>query len=265
MSKYGIREVTNVVIKNLTTQKPVLFLETLKTQEITGSANVVSAIGGRGAVKQLTWSAERDIQMKMSDALLDINALTVQCGAVVATGAISAHKKEVFTIGTTTGAAVTGLTLTEIPVTGTVGADKYIAIVTDGTSLGTELTWSTAGTGTGFYTFTGTHIAFGTSAVATGNIILTDYYYTSTSTTKRISINADSFADYYSLEGETLWRDNATKTDKACLYTIPKLRFKDSFKIDAVSSGEPVVIDFEADVFPTSPSDSRMVLIDILE
>lgn len=263
MSKrYGQRDVVNVVLRNLITNAPVLYLDSLKVSSLDVGASRVHAKGGRGNPRLIGWSSDKEPTFKAEDALISPESLAILAGTTVTTADVTAHKKESFIVGTTTGAATTGVTLTEIPTTGSVGADQFLYVASNAFSVTTALTWSTAGTGTGFYTFTGTHIFLGTSTVATGDYLITDYYWTATST-KRISIKSDTFAGFYTLEGETLWRDE-NGTDYPALYTIPKLQLKDAFNINMAATGDPQTFTFDFDVYKDTGS-TDMVLIDILE
>lgn len=262
MFRYGQREICNCVLKNITTGEPVLYLESLKVSSIEQGSTTVYARGGSGNPKILGWSSDKEITMKCEDSLISPESLAILAGTTVSSGDVSAHKKEYFIIGTTTGATVTGVTLSEIPVTGSVGADQFLYVASNSFSVGTPLTWTTAGTGTACYTFTGTHIALGTSTITTGQYLLTDYYFTTTGS-KRIEIKSSNFAGYYKLEADTLWREEKTGTDFPALFTMPKIKLKDSFSLSMENTGDPKTFTFDMDVFANS--DEQMVLIDIIE
>ena len=183
-------------------------------------------------------------------------------GTTVSEGAVSAHKKESFVIGTTTGAATTGVTLAETPTTGCVGTGMFLYVASNAFSITTALTWSTAGTGEGCYTFTGTHVALGTGTVVNGDYLITDYYWTATGT-KRITVSSDQFASYYSVEADTLWREVDTGEDYPALFTMPKVKLKGSWSISMEATGDPKAFTFDIDVYRSS-SNTDMVNIDIL-
>lgn len=263
MSKrYGQREICNVVLRNITTNAPVLYLESLKLTSLDIGATRVFAKGSRGNPRLVGWSSDKEPAFKCEDALISPESLAILAGTTVSSGDVTAHKKESFIIGTTTGATLTGVTITETPTTGSVGADQFLYVASNAYSVTTALTWSTAGTGQYFYTFTGTHIALGTGTVATGDYLITDYAWTATGT-KRIIVKSDQFAGYYKLEAETLWRDE-NGTDYPALFTIPKLQLKDSWNLSMEASGDPKTFTFDFDVYKSS-SNTDMVIIDILE
>ena len=51
MSKFGIKEVADVIFFDIATGKPVLFFDTLKTSSIENAAETTDATGGRGNAK----------------------------------------------------------------------------------------------------------------------------------------------------------------------------------------------------------------------
>lgn len=73
--KYGIKEVADVTfysISNIgdeTVYTPVLFLDTLKVSTIQKTAQKVSAEGGKGNKKLVSWNFGKDITLSLEDAL----------------------------------------------------------------------------------------------------------------------------------------------------------------------------------------------------
>lgn len=264
MKRYGSREICNVVFKDITTGEPKLYLDSLKISSLEQTATTVYARGGRGNPRLIGWSSDKDIVFNCEDALISPESLAVLAGTTVSSAATSAHLKEVFVIGTTTGAATTGVTVTETPVTGMVtGIFIYVASNAYSISTGSYLTWTTAGTGTACYTMTGTHFALGTATVATGDYLIVDYYFTATGT-KIITLASDTFAGYYKIEADTLWRDEITGTDYPAIFTMPKVKLKDNWSIPMENTGDPKTFNFQIDVFKEA-STTKMVTIQVLE
>lgn len=73
--QYGIREVADVVFYSITRigdeefYVPVLFFDTLKVANIDKSVTAVTASGGTGNSKVLSWSFDKNIKLKLEDAL----------------------------------------------------------------------------------------------------------------------------------------------------------------------------------------------------
>ena len=73
--KYGIKEVSDVVFYSINEigdevfYTPVLFLDTLKVSTLEKSAQKVSAQGGKGNKKLITWNYGKEITLNLEDAL----------------------------------------------------------------------------------------------------------------------------------------------------------------------------------------------------
>lgn len=73
--KYGIKEVADVVFYSINRigdeefYTPVLFLDTLKVSSIEKTAEKVSAQGGKGNKKLITWNFGKEITLNLEDAL----------------------------------------------------------------------------------------------------------------------------------------------------------------------------------------------------
>ena len=79
--QYGIREVADVVFYSINRigdeeiYVPVLYFDTLKVSTLDKSVNVVNAKGGPGNGKILSWSFDKDIKLKLEDALFSQTSL----------------------------------------------------------------------------------------------------------------------------------------------------------------------------------------------
>ena len=73
--KYGIKEVAEVVFYSITSigdeliYTPVLYLDTLKVSTLEKSAEKVSAEGGKGNKKLISWNFGKEITLTLEDAL----------------------------------------------------------------------------------------------------------------------------------------------------------------------------------------------------
>lgn len=74
-SKYGIKEVADVVMYSITTigdeeiYTPVLYIDSLKISTLEKTSEKVSAKGGKGNKKLISWSFGKEINLKLQDAL----------------------------------------------------------------------------------------------------------------------------------------------------------------------------------------------------
>ena len=120
MSKFGIKEVADVIFFDIATGKPVLFFDTLKTSSIENASETTDATGGRGNAKLMTWNYSRTATLQMQDALLSLESMAVLAGTEVVAGT-TLYKREKLTVKS--GAA----TLSETP------AESTKVTIIDGT------------------------------------------------------------------------------------------------------------------------------------
>ena len=82
-NKYGIKEVADVVFYSITRiddtefYTPVLFFDTLKTSSLSKTIETVNAFGGKANKKILSWSFDKDIKLKLEDALFSQASLNM--------------------------------------------------------------------------------------------------------------------------------------------------------------------------------------------
>jgi hypothetical protein len=82
-SQYGIREVADVMlysIKRIGTEEfylPVLYLDTLKVSTVEKPQTVTPQFGGKGNTKIISWSYDKEIKLKLEDALFSNTSLNI--------------------------------------------------------------------------------------------------------------------------------------------------------------------------------------------
>jgi hypothetical protein len=91
MSKFGVREICDVVLKAKAATKignkifyanePVIYFDTLKTSSMEGAATTVYAQGGRGNARLVAWEGERTVTFTMEDALISPEGFMILSGA----------------------------------------------------------------------------------------------------------------------------------------------------------------------------------------
>lgn len=85
-SKYGIKEVADVVFYSINKigdeefLTPVLFLDTLKVSTLSKTAETVSAQGGYGNKKLITWNFGKEITLQLEDALFSPASMSMIWG-----------------------------------------------------------------------------------------------------------------------------------------------------------------------------------------
>ena len=87
--KYGIKEVNDVVFYSINEigdevfYTPVLFLDTLKVSTLEKSAQKVSAQGGKGNKKLITWNYGKEITLNLEDALFSPASMSMIWGGLL--------------------------------------------------------------------------------------------------------------------------------------------------------------------------------------
>ena len=218
MSKFGIKEVADVIFFDIATGKPVLFFDTLKTSSIENAAETTDATGGRGNSKLITWNYSRTATLEMQDALLSMESMAVLAGTEVTAGTkLYKRQKLVVTAGKATldekptdatkvtivdsnGKEVTGATITDVQVTGLTG-DKLSAY----------------------------------------------YEYPAPVSAKTVKFASDKFPGAYRVIGDTVVRDNTTGKDRVAQFLIPKAQLQAGFTF-TMDAENVSTFDFKLDI-----------------
>lgn len=255
MAIYGIREIMNVLFKDITTGEPKLALRSLKVSDLDFSAAEVKLQAGRGNPTRLVWSSDREVVLSMQDGLLSTDMLQVLAGATSTVGTATVHMFEVKEITST------GSVTAKYEPLGSAGDQKYVFKSPDGITFGSALAYTSVATAD-TYQFTSTRFSFDPagSGMATGDSILLDYYFTASAASRTFDFTATGFSSYYTLEAETLFRSDADGLDYPAIITADKVKISDTFKIAGKNTGEPEVYDFTVTCMKPTGSDTILSL-----
>lgn len=86
--------------------------------------------------------------------------------------------------------------------------------------------------------------------VKVGDTVRIDCYVAHDSKAQEIQISADTFAGYYYIEADTLFRDEATGQDLPAQFVIPRGKIQSNFTFTMANSGDPSTFTFTIDAFP---------------
>jgi len=259
MSRYGIREIANVVFRDIATLKPVLYLETLKTSSTEITADAVYARGGRGNPKRLMWESNKEVKFNMQDSLISAQSFSILAGTTVVTKQVKVHVKDTLTINSSL-----QVTLTQIPST-TATAPMFVFLTESGDTAAIGITTPLNGTN-GYQLSSQTMTFAGTVSghlFVAGDVVIVDYYYDSTTTSKEFVIDSGKFSGYYRIEADCLWKRESDGVDLPAKFIMPRSKMASSFTITMASEGDPSVFDFVCECFPDASN--QMVIIDIIE
>lgn len=219
MSKFGIKEVADVIFFDIATGKPVLFFDTLKTSSIENASETTDATGGRGNAKLMTWNYSRTATLQMQDALLSLESMAVLAGTEVVAGT-TLYKREKLTVKS--GAA----TLSETPSEPT----KVTIIDGTGKEVSAAKVSSTAVTG-----------------LDGDNPVSAYYEYKAPSSAKTVKFVSDKFPGAYRVIGDTVVRDNTTGKDRVAQFMIPKAQLQAGFTF-TMDAENVSTFDFNLDI-----------------
>lgn len=93
--KFGAREVMDVTFFDMLSNKPVAHFDTLKMSALDFTVSEsVSAKGGKGNAKIITWDGSREGKMSLQDALLSNKGMEMMTGNAVLTGAQKVYMRQ---------------------------------------------------------------------------------------------------------------------------------------------------------------------------
>ena len=78
--QYGIKEVADVVLYNVETKTPELYIDSLKVSNIEQTSSQSDAKGGKGNAKLITWDYGKEISLTLTDALVSMKSLAILMG-----------------------------------------------------------------------------------------------------------------------------------------------------------------------------------------
>lgn len=213
--RYGMKEVANVIFFDITTNKPVLFFDTLKVSTIENESESAEARGGQGNSKLMSWDYGRTATLTLQDALLSDVSLGMLSGNAVKYTGIKAVGREVVTAVSATSPAVK-LSLAETPITNTVTVFKV-----EGGIMTDEVTG---------FTVASKDISIPTGATA-GNQYMVFYEYNVTgANATQVTFSGNAFPATYKVVGDTVARDE-NGIDRKMQFIIPKAKLQSTFSL----------------------------------
>lgn len=273
-TKFGTREVFDVVLKDTISKKPIFYFESLKMAELGNKTSTVYARGGKGNTKLVGWTGDREIVYKCEDALITPKSLAIYAGTQAKDVMKSlVHKKMAVKVkeipsevtAPTGATACIELLKEEVKVT---KETPLFVFKTDesGTAINEEFTAVKSDTiGKDEYKLENskkdevTRIFFDAS-VNVGDAILVDFYVARAVT--EVKITSEDFPSTFIVEGFTLWRNAETGKDHEAHLTIQKAKMTADFTISAKPDGDPATFSFELEALkPLGSKD--MVLFQI--
>lgn len=253
--RFGIRDIVDVSLFDLSTNKLVLFLESLKTSSTEIGAETVYARGGRGNPRRIAWDGTKDVNFKCEDCLISPQSFSRLLGSNLVTGAQIVPFTEILV---SSGASIQ---LSSTPYT--INPTLYPMGIHSTDDRSTPVQEYTLGSPSNpnEYSITGEVVTLPAGTVD-GDMFIVNYYKQSSANNKRMIVTSDQFPMTFKLTGYTLWRSEQDKKDYPCLITIPSAKLLTPITITQSVTGDPTVWPWSFTVLKDFRS-NNMVIYDI--
>lgn len=253
--KFGAHEVMNVRMVDMSTNKPVAFFDTLKISSLDFTVTEsVSARGGKGNAKIITWDGSREGKLTLQDALLSNKGLELMTGNAILSGAQKVYMRQ------NTVWETDGLLMRDkgslYPLTATSGGAITLAFTPNETA--SNILVYDADDDCGTPLASGTLSGKTLTNVAWANKKVVVYYSYNAPNTQVYTITSDSFAGTYLIIGDTVIRNALSGKDEAFQVVISNAKVDSAFKLEFKSEGEPAPFDMNVEIQREANS-TRMV------
>ena len=269
--------------------QPVLILDTAKTSSLEGASTTVYAQGGKGNPRLIGWDGEKTLTFTVEDALISAESFAMLSGAGVikGTGAADESAGQKVYVHTTYDLVVEGtegafyaklpqdvrdgavlVVSKEAPVYAvtldSAGAPKYFlsAVAQDEIFIDKAMSQAITVGPRGVVDIdanadiyfklavSGDLVDYPDNAVEAGDTVKIDCYTVHGAGATELQIDAESFAGYYYIEADTLFREEATGQDLPAQFVIPRGKIQSNFTFTMANSGDPSTFTFTIDCFP---------------
>ena len=267
--------------------QPVLYLDTAKTSSLEGASTTVYAQGGKGNPRLIGWDGEKTLTFTVEDALISPVSFSMLSGAGIVKGRAATetdpgqkiYTHQVYDLVVETSGnnfyvklpadvrnGDTIVVSKEAPIYATIldsaGGPKTFLSAVKAAEIYTDVALETAATVKDSEIQLGASDAvyfkiadtdntnYTDSQVKGGNTVRIDCYTVHTEGAQEIQIDAESFAGYYYIEADTLFRDEVTGQDLPAQFIIPRGKIQSNFTFTMANSGDPSTFTFTIDAFP---------------
>lgn len=259
-NKFGAKEVLDVTLYDMSTGKPVLTFDTLKTSDIAVTTEKVYARGGKGNTKLLTWEINKDATMTISDALLSPKSLELVSGIATKVGVQTIHMRQKSQWETIEGKVVDKGDLFPLTANSSGVINLAFAPKESAANILVYAADDDAGTPLDMASATLDDKTLTVPAAANKKVIVY-YTYESDATAETFVIDSAHFASAYKLVGDTIVRNASTGKDEAFQIVIPNLHWSSALNLSFSADGDPSVQEFEAEIQRDANSTTMIQMI----
>lgn len=257
-AKFGAKEVMDVVLYDMETDKPIIQFDSLKTSSISVTSEKVYARGGKGNPKLITWEINKEATLTIEDALISPKSLELISGIARKIGVQTIRMRQVteYKDGENLGrmyplkANADGkITLAFKPKT---EVAKILVYPFESDCEEDALIDTSAAT---------IEENVLTIAAAAGKRVVVYYDYESEATAETYVIDAEHFSGTYKLVGDTVLRNQQTGKDEAFQITIPNLKFTSNLELGFAADGDPSTTTFECEVMRDAETGTMIQMV----
>ena len=280
--RFGIRECANIVFRAKQNDKiglsefkvgqPVLYIDTATTSSLEQASTTTYAQGGRGNTRLIAWEGDKTLTFTVEDALLSPIGFHVLSGAGLfkcGDGANSTKEGSTkdlvhFHLTTYASAKVDSTTDTGVIDLGPAVAEFgegaslcntdaplfILGIEEDGSLTGDIIPEAKVTVDAANAKLTIADFSSLNEVLKKGNYMVDFYVDLPGQQVWEADITADTFAGYYYVEADTLFRDQATGKDLPANLTFPNVKIQSNFTITMAGTGDPSSFTFTMDAFP---------------
>ena len=264
--RFGVRECANIVFRAKQETKignkvfhagqPVLYIDTATTSSLEQSATTTYAQGGRGNTRLIAWEGDKTLSYTVTDALLSPIGFHVLSGAGLfkqGDGNQGSETGDLVHFHMTTNAAMNAAG--EIDLTDAIsqfgGSAKICVDDAPIYIMGIEADGSISGDlFSGTVTVDNGKITLGGYTGEAVNVMVDYYVDLPGASVWEADITPDTFAGYYYVEADTLFRRQHDGVDLPANLTFPNVKLQSNFTIAMAGTGDPSTFDFVMDAFP---------------
>lgn len=264
-AKFGAKEVMDVTLYDMSSGKPIICFDTLKTSSISVTSEKVYARGGKGNPKIITWEINKEATLTIEDALLSPKSMELISGMATAvgkktvyvrqdsewdtTGDIPKDKGDLYPLICSEEGVIK---LAFIPKEEAIKIQVYLK----DDDCGTPVPMAGA-------TISEKSLTLGADgiAVAKGKKVIAYYTRETADTAQTYTITSDKFAGTYKLVGDTVIRNAETGLDEPFQIIIPNLKWTSNLELGFSAEGDPTSTTFECEIMRESGSSVMIEMI----
>jgi hypothetical protein len=237
-SRYGLKEVANVIFFDIATNKPVIFFDTLKVSTIANDSQSAEATGGQGNNRLMSWDYGRTATLTLQDALLSDTSLAMLAGSQVNNSNVTVVGRETLVA---TGTTTVKVTLKETP-----NANSVTVFKVSNGILQDEVTT---------FTVASKDVTFDTGVVA-GDSVMVFYEYTIATGATQVTFSGNMFPATYRVVGDTVVRGQ-DGVDRKMQFVIAKAKLQSKFSL-TMEPANVSTFDFTLDVLVDQTNGNKL-------